>query len=194
MCNDFIKIPKDVWANGQIDSKLWLCRKVERQYFGNPPIIWILGGWCGSLSFLLLTRERMPIEHIRSFDIDEESTINANIVNNNYEIDSWKFRAFTQDVNTLDYNGDQYSSRMPNVVINTACEHMTSSNWWNLIPDNTFVALQSNNMDHEEHTNLSDSLNEFKEKYKLSNVAFEGEMDFSYPTWSFKRFMIMGRK
>jgi len=191
--NKLIEVNRDAWAHGQITSKLWLCRKLERQYFGHNPVLWVLGGWYGLLPFLLLTREQMPIEHIRSFDIDEKATINANIVSNNYEIDSWKFRAYTQDVNTLDYSGEQYSSRMPDAVINTSCEHMTSNDWWNLIPDNTFVALQSNNLDHDDAI-LVHSLEEMKEKYPLTKIVFEGEIDFDYPDKSFTRYMIIGIK
>ena len=191
--NKLIEVNRDAWAHGQITSKLWLCRKLERQYFGHNPVLWVLGGWYGLLPFLLLTREQMPIEHIRSFDIDKKATINANIVSNNYEIDSWKFRAYTQDVNTLDYSGEQYSSRMPDVVINTSCEHMTSNDWWNLIPDNTFVALQSNNLDHDDAI-LVHSLEEMKEKYPLTKIVFEGEIDFDYPDKSFTRYMIIGIK
>ena len=191
--NKLIEVNKDAWSHGQITSKLWLCRKLERQYFGQKPVLRVLGGWYGLLPFLLLTRERMPIEHIRSFDIDKKATANANIINNNYEIDSWKFRAFTQDVDVLDYNGDQYSSRTPDVVINTSCEHMESNDWWDLIPDNTFIALQSNNLDHDDAI-LMHSLNEMKEKYPLNEIIFEGELNFDYPDKSFTRYMIIGIK
>ena len=66
----------DAWSSGQIGSKLWLCQELEKlpALENRPQTVWILGGWEGTLGFLMLARGKIPIEKLRSFDLDPEST------------------------------------------------------------------------------------------------------------------------
>lgn len=183
-------INKDAFSNGQIDSKLWLCRELEALALTNKQKIWILGGWQGVAAFLLLSRDRLPIKHIRSFDIDPECESIADVINENWVYKEWTFKAFTKDANLLEYNTDE----RPNIVINTSCEHFDSMDWFNNIPYGTLIALQSNNLQHDEDTNSIDNVNEMVLKYQLTDLLFKGELKFEYVDKQFSRFMIIGFK
>jgi hypothetical protein len=178
----------DAFSNGQVQSKLWLCETLEEVNHIPNPTIWILGGWYGIQGFLLLSRNNIDIKEIRSFDADPECQPIADKINNNWEIQQWKFKALTQDCNTLDY------TNTPDIVINTSTEHFDSIKWFDNIPSGTLVCLQGNNMNHEDHSSECESLDDFVKSYNLTDVKYVGEKEFSYPTWSFKRFMLIGTK
>jgi hypothetical protein len=144
-------------------------------------------------AFILFTRGVIDIESCRSFDIDPSCQPIADTLLNNWIWQKWKFKAFTEDCNTLDYSSNKYGPS-PTLVINTSCEHFTSNDWYNRIPLGTNIALQSNNMDHDDHYSNIHSLQEMQDKYPLSRIKFSGEKHFNYPDWSFTRFMLIGIK
>lgn len=183
----------DAWSSGQVESKLWLCRELEKISFVEPQSIWILGGWYGVLASLLLSRERIPIGKVRSFEIDELATEYANKFNENWVWQDWKFRAFTQDANVLDYTAETFGPK-PSIVINTAVEHFASRDWFEKIPSGMLVALQSNDMQHEDHVANVNSLAGFIDLFPIHETIFSGELEFIYPAWTFKRFLLIGRK
>jgi len=178
----------DAFSNGQIESKIWLCENLERICTVSNPKIWILGGWYAVTAFLLLSRNNMPIGNLRSFDIDPECQPVADKINNNWEIQQWKFKAFTADCNLLDYRDP------PDIVINTATEHFDSVEWFDRIPRGTLICLQGNDMNHDDHYSHFQSLEQFKNCFPLCPILFEGEKQFVYDTWGFTRYMIIGVK
>lgn len=183
-----LNVDKDAFSSGQIGSKIWLCEELE-QLFETIDSVWIYGGWYGISAFLLQSRGNINIGQIRSYDLDPRCEEVADMINENWVIDNWKFKAKTQDCNLLDldWNG-------PDLVINTSTEHFESLDWWNAIPKGTTVALQGNNMPHEEHHIHSNSLDDFIKSYPVDTLLFQGQKEFVYPTWKFTRFMLIGVK
>lgn len=186
MKNKFLKIDKDSFSNGQIDSKLWLCEELEN-LFDNIDHIWIYGGWYATTSFLLRSRNNIKIKKIYSYDIDPECEKVADMINENWVSKDWQFKAFTQDCNTLTPNKKEVD-----LVINTSTEHFDQMYWWNNIPKGMTVALQGNNMPHEDHHVHTTDITEFKKIFPLSKIMYEGQLDFEYPDWNFTRFMLIG--
>ena len=185
-----LSVHKDAFSSGQIGSKIWLAETLEMVFGSYPQTIWILGGWHGLAGFLLLSRGIIT-GSIRSFDIDPACESIADSLCNFWVWQNWKFKAFTQDCNKLDYQSTKYGDP-PSLIINTSCEHFESLDWFNNIPYGTKVALQSNNMEHEDHCLNLDSVENMQEYYNLSKVKFAGTKDFIYPDWSFQRYMILG--
>jgi hypothetical protein len=181
-----ISVNADAFSSGQISSKIWLCEELE-QLFESADNIWIYGGWYGVTAFLLNSRGNMRIGQIRSYDVDPACEAVADMINENWVIDNWKFKAYTQDCNLLDCN-------VPDLVINTSTEHFESSNWWNNIPQGTVVALQGNNMIHDDHHVHSTSLKEFLAQFPVTEQLYAGQKEFVYPDWRFTRFMLIGIK
>jgi hypothetical protein len=181
-------IDKDAFSQGQVLSKIWLCEELEKVNLFTNSKIWVLGGWHGVLSFLLLSRGIVDIKEIRSFDVDPVCEPIADVINNTWVTDNWRFKAITHDCNELDY------ADKPNIVINTSTEHFTSTKWFDSIPKGTLVCLQGNNLNHDDHFSQVEDFSEFLKLYKFSNIMFQGEKDFSYPDFKFTRYMIIGIK
>lgn len=188
-----MSIDTDSFSSGQIGSKIWLCEKLEQTFSSSVENIWVLGGWCGLASFLLLSRNILTIRNIRSFDIDPNCETIADTLLNYWVWQQWKFKAFTEDCNRLDFKSNEYGPH-PTLVINTSCEHFDNMEWFDRIPSNTKVALQTNDMVHDDHISNVSSLDDVKKQYPLNKIKFEGTKTFSYPDWSFNRFMLIGYK
>lgn len=180
-----MNINKDAFSSGQVSSKLWLCKQLELTDLYSKETA-IYGGWYGVTAFLLLSRSRFNVERIRSYDIDPECESVADMINENWVWQDWKFKAHTQDCNTLYTNAD--------LIINTSTEHFDGLNWWNNIKPGTAVALQGNNMQHDDHVNICGSLTDFCEQFPLTSEIYRGSLKFNYPEWSFERYMIIGIK
>jgi hypothetical protein len=188
-----ISINVDSFSSGQMSSKIWLAEYLETCFGQIKQNIWILGGWYGISALVLLTRNILWIESCRSFDIDPSCQPIADTLLNNWVWQKWKFKAFTADCNTLDYATNVYGPT-PSLVINTSCEHFISDDWFHRIPNGVKIALQSNNMAHDDHHSNITSQQEMYEKYPLSNTLFTGEKQFKYPEWGFTRYMLIGIK
>jgi hypothetical protein len=181
-----ISIDKDAFSSGQIGSKIWLCEELERLNW-HSSLTYIYAGWYGITAFLLLGRGRFNVDKIRSLDIDPACEAIADLINENWICQEWKFKAFTQDCNN-------YQGQYGDLIINTSTEHFHSRDWYNNIPAGTRVVLQGNNMPHDDHFVHSTSAEDFAKDYNLSTVDFIGSKDFVYPDWSFTRFMLIGTK
>lgn len=178
----------DSFSSGQIGSKLWLCEELEKLY-DLIDEIWIYGGWYGVTAFLLQTRNNIKIKKIRSFDIDPDCESIADKINENWKWQEWKFKAVTADCNS-----PSITPVGVDLVINTSCEHFESFDWFFNIPKGTKVVLQGADMLHDDHIVKFTSLEDFCKYFPLSEINFKGEKIFNYPSWSFKRFMIIGEK
>lgn len=183
--NNF-SIDKDAFSSGQVGSKIWLCEELEKLNWESN-ITYIYGGWHGILGFLLLSRGKFNVNKIRSLDIDPSCESIADMINENWVWQDWRFKAFTQDCNS-------YEGQYGDLIINTSTEHFESMDWFDKIPKGTRVILQGNNMPHSEHVVHTETLEDFKKQYQLNNIVFEGKKEFEYPTWSFTRFMLIGFK
>lgn len=181
-------VQNDIFSHGQITSKIWLCEELEKRCWIPAPSIFVLGGWQGMLSFLLLSRNNLSIKKLRSFDVDPSCEVVADAINNNWLFDGWKFKAVTQDCNSLDYTDPV------DIVINTSTEHFESLDWFDNIPAGTLVCLQGNDLDHDDHHSIFCGFDEFKNSFKFSTSLFEGTREFVYPDFSFTRYMIIGIK
>lgn len=177
------------FMSGQISSKLWMARNLEELCPQPSSRVFVLGGWYCVTNFILRSRDVLPIHEVYSFDADPEATKGALILNENW-IYREEFKAVTQDVNTLDYLG---WGLPPDIVINTSTEHMEGRDWFDNIPQGTWVVLQSTNMPDDDHHHGVGSLEELKAKFPLDQV-FADTLHVDYETWSFDRFMVMGRK
>ena len=176
----------DAFSNGQIDSKLWLCRELEHLGWTSR-LTHIYGGWYGVLAFLLLSREQFKVDKIENFDLDPACQQVADMINANWKLKDWKFKAYTADCNTVD-------SSLADLVINTSTEHFDSMEWFNFIPQGTRVILQGNNMPHDDHVIHSSTLEDFINRYALTKIEYSGCLDFDYPDLTFTRFMLIGIK
>ena len=185
-------IDKDAFSSGQIASKIWLAEELEKiikdESVPNLNIL-CLGGWYGITNLILQIRGNLKISKFRSLDIDPSVVITADMINNLWEWQDWRFKSITADANDFHYSLEDF-----NLVINTSEEHIDSVKWFENIPAGCYVVLQSNNMDHEDHSNNHQSLEDMVDEFHLSLLLYKGELLFKYPDWQFKRFMLIGKK
>ena len=174
---DEITFHKDAFSSGQISSKIWLCRELENLHITEPQIVWVYGGWYGIVSLLILSREKFPIKHIRSFDVNPECEPIADTFLENWVWQSWKFKAMTADCNYLDFVHEK-----PDIIINCSTEHFDSDKWFQRVPVGTLMALQSNNMTHEDHCSCFNSCIDFSKKYNF-NHYIRNYADGSHVEW-----------
>ena len=77
-------------------------------------------------------------------------------------------------------------------MINTSCEHITNfSTWYNNIPANTILVLQSNNFyEVEEHKNCVNDLEEFDDMTPMQETYYKGKLELD----KYTRYMKIGYK
>jgi hypothetical protein len=190
----------DAFSQGQLDSKTWLIDKV-RDLGLDLGRTWTLCGWYGTLAYLMfLRREEIRFDCIRSFDIDQNCAWLADTMNRPNVINGWKFKATTMDVNDIYYDEFKFVTKKydgtsqevlesVDTVINTSCDHMDRNRWFERIPQGKLVILQNNDFVRDDHVNNVLSIKEFKKKYPLGTILYEGELDCKV----YRRFMLIGR-
>jgi hypothetical protein len=189
-----LKIDADAFSAGQIESKIWAAEQLEsivNDLDISPLRMYVLGGWYSLLHFILSIRKNITIEYCRSVDLDPIASYNANKINNSWELQDWKFRAYPFDANKLEYT---YDTDKINCVVNTSTEHFKSQLWYNLIPNGTLVLLQGNDLIIDDHVSRPESLEHFINKYPVKNLKFSGTMNFQFKNMSYNRHMIIGIK
>lgn len=192
-----IEIPQDAFSDGQIRSKLWLANSLNlwsQKYINlasNFTLNWY-GSWVGLGPFILLSTSLIKFNIINLIELDKTSldsslkilnhwTNKQNLFLNFYHSDMSHFNPKPADQNQI--------------FINTSCEHVLDDEWLNRIPKGCFILLQSTNMLHAEHINLSFDLVHFQNRILPYLTILEKEqIDFTYTEKSFSRFMIFGQK
>jgi hypothetical protein len=171
----------DAFWSGQVKSKEWLIENLE-PFVTKPGRIEIHGGWVGVLASMIF-QSKIPVRYISSVDIDPHCEHVATMMNKIEEQDG-RFKAITNDMCTVPINGD--------IFINTSCEHITQEqydSWLKRLPKEGIIVVQSNDYDIVEHVRISRTLEDFKEKSKLTEL-WSG----SLKTQLYTRWMIIGKK
>jgi len=198
-----IEVDHDCFSRGQLQSKIWLVEKLNDLdlHLGT---VFLCAGWYGTLATMLF-ESKIPINKIRSFDIDESCVKIAEIFNGPWVADDWRFKALTQNIMDIDYKEHMWeywseeNQRMsypitdrPDTIINTSCEHIEDfDKWYAKIPAEKLVILQTNNyFDLPLHINCSKSVGDFSRSTPMSEVLFEGELNLK----KYTRFMKIGYK
>jgi len=188
-----MNVDKDAFSSSQVLSKIWLVEMLEKVVNNNDLAkelkILNLGGWYGILHFIFKCRNNLKIKTYRNIDIDSQACEIADAINETWVWQNWKFKSISDDANCFKYTLDDF-----NVIINTSVEHINSMEWFNNIPDNALVVLQSNNMPHDDHVQNHLTLSELVDSFPLRELLFQGQKMFQYEKENFTRFMIIGVK
>lgn len=166
----------------QVACKMWARDELFDAYGAKFGRVWVLGGWYGVLAAMLFEDKRFDIGLIENIDIDPSVEAVAYTLN---RVAGARFQAVTQDMYKLDY-----TASMPDLVVNTSCEHIADvRGWLNMLPKGTRVLLQSNDYFAEPtHINCVASLDEFRAMTQLADIRFAGAL----PQKKYTRFMLIG--
>jgi hypothetical protein len=187
--NKTMNFDYNAFSHGQIQSKIWLCENLEPHL---PPYaqVAIIGSWYNTLGFIMLARDEKKYNMIMGVDKDQSSIDVANKLT-----DGWALGMDFKARNTCS-EIEKYDFRSYNVVVNTSCEHM-STDWFTKVNPYQLVCIQSSDMVTDDPgwniTNSNSSLEEFKKKYPMSQILFEGEKLFDYGHLVYNRLMLIGR-
>lgn len=169
---------RDMFSTGQLDSKCWLIKEVDRYsaMFDRSKVL-IVGSWFGTLGLLL--KNKYPSVTLTMMDIDPRCKP---------YVESVMRGKVSVDVITADMFEHRYTE---NIVINTSCEHIANTqDWLKLLPKGTIIVLQSNNFyAGNGHVNCVDSIDMFKQNVNIKEVWYAGQLVMPMYT----RFMIIGK-
>ncbi len=189
------------FAYGQLDSKKWLIEEAQKVWGPHWGTVFVLAGWIGVLPRMIYDK-KITTTKIYSFDIDGSATRASEFLNQAEVQNDWSFKSSSQDITTMHFPTTFTVLRkdgspcelltMPDVVINTSCEHIQDiTSWWSQIPLGTRVILQSNDGFHiPEHVACFKSLEDFAKAMSLTRTDFIGEKALP----EFNRFMLIGVK
>lgn len=186
----------------QVASKKWLIDELHRVSGGRLGTVYVLAGWNGVLSAMLLHDARLDVERVLSIDIDPECEAVADTMNGTH-VKTGRFKAVTADMYDVDYGASVFTYRggdgaakrieaVPDTLLNTSCEHLERfAEWYAKVPDGTLLALQSNDMfGVDVHLNCVPDLEAFERQAPMAERLYAGELALKRYT----RFMLIGRK
>ena len=195
----------DAFSRSQIKSKIWLAEELHNLNI-KPNNILIMAGWYGQLRLVL--EHVMTYDKMRVLEIDRKSCEISDSVFNLNRIDDYRVKSVNADINNLgaykngyeweieNFNtGVKYTEKfLPDLVINTSSEHMTTDWFFTLkfkeMESAPVVAIQSNNLfDIPEHINCVHSIGHMKKIFPMREILYEGELQLQ----GYKRVMLIGR-
>ena len=165
---------RDAFRINQMQGKAWLLEQLK-DVDRNSKVI-VIGSWLGFTSYCLY---KMGFKFITETDPDARLNHIARYVNSANS----DFLHLQNDVNELDLSNYD-------LVISTSCEHIGDNRWFDSVRTGAIVALQSTNFKWHDHVNTVDSVDEFKNQFKL-DYRYADEMIFNP---MFTRYMIIGEK
>ena len=193
----------DALSIGQLKSKTWLVDTLaglEGYDFGT---VFLCAGWYATLAHMILDNTDIPVNCIRSFDIDPSCASIAETINRPFVLGDWRFKATTADIHDMSFENYHYTTLRSNgsgvqlcetadTVINTSCEHIENfSEWYAKIPAGTIVILQSNDyFELPEHINCVKDQDDFALQAPMEEVIYSGSLVLD----KYTRYMRIGIK
>lgn len=178
------------FTHGQWESKIWLVERLEQVIHRHDldfSDTHVLGSWLGLLGMIMYSRG-FPFKHLHNYDLSERSLDRSKLFLDPLRV-TGRLTQTQQDVNLLTYSNDNI------LVCNTSVDNIEGSEWFDRIPSGALVALQTrsgNNVNDE--VNVCNSLREFEEQFPLEHTLYAGSKFFSYPEFSYHRYMLIGIK
>jgi hypothetical protein len=118
-------------------SKLHLARELKRLGYDQHDKIYNLGSWYGNMGPALVN-QGIKFNQLLNVDIDPKVVDDAARVADHFDI-AHLVKQLTGDANRLNYKN-------LSLVINTSCNNIEGSEWFDRIPEGTLVALQTRDM------------------------------------------------
>jgi hypothetical protein len=162
----------------------------------------LCAGWYATL-VPLLREQNIKFDKIYSFDSDPDVWEIAEIFNKDLEINNWTFKAQTADIHDIEYSktvfktiNSKHSKEVtlevrPNTIVNTSCEHIDNFNlWYDRLPTDKLLILQSNDLEIDEHINRVRDLKHFEMQTPMTQVLYSDELNLE----GYTRYMRIGFK
>jgi hypothetical protein len=167
-----------------IASKVWLLDQLAR-IAPQVGTIYVLGSWYGNLGVLLALDPVIKYKQLINVETNLSMLDTSQSILDHVGAKNVKY--MLKDANDLDYQqlGDD------GVVVNTSLTDMEGQTWFNNIPSDTLVAMQSR--DHDPG-NEAHSTQDIIDRFPLSEIVYDGELQLADPETEYTRYMVIGIK
>lgn len=171
--------------DSQLRSKSWLVNNIKKHIPELAGKVYIMGGWYGILSQLIVDNFRTSVYNI---DIDDKCIKYGELFSNG----DYRIRFLTRDMATFDDYND------PQLIINTSTEHVTQEvydSWFDKLPIQVPIIIQGNDFyDCYDHVRCFNTLDEFNKNNRLKDIIYTDKIECMGPEKPFHRFMTIGYK
>lgn len=187
----------DSFSHGLVKSKLWLCEQLEialdNENIKNPTVN-ILASWDSLLAFMMLTRRPNFYGVVNAYDLNSEHTDSANKICDYWQYEYPKVYNHTRDINTINFS----SSGPESIFINCSVDQIDGTSWYNNIPDERLVCLQSTDLPTSNtQWDIKQSyrdISEFTDTYKVRKLIYANTISIDYQHLRYRRHMMVGIK
>ena len=167
-----------------IKSKVWLLTELAR-IAPQVGTIYVLGSWYGNLGILLALDPIIKYKQLINVETDKKFLQASERIHNHLGMGNTEY--MLKDANDLDYR----QLGPDGVVINTSLTDMPGQTWFDRIPEGTLVVLQSRDNDPG---NAAHSTQDIIDRFPLSEIIYDGELDLQDPQTEYTRYMVIGVK
>ena len=167
-----------------IKSKVWLLTELAH-IAPSVGTIYVLGSWYGNLGVLLALDPVIKYKKLINVETNKKFLQASERIQDHVGIDNAEY--MLKNANKLDYR--QLGSN--GVVINTSLTDMPGQDWFDSIPEGTLVVLQSR--DHDPG-NAAHSTQDIIDRYPLSEIIYDGQLELKDPETAYTRYMVIGIK
>jgi len=168
---------RDAFHTNQIESKKQASLAFDAVSNNTKKVLYV-GSWLGFLTRVLI--EKYPNINFEEVDMDTRCK----------EISGRFNYTFKNYLGHQSMNIDEFGREHEfDTIINLSCEHMTTD-WYNRVKPGTRLVIQSNNLVIDDHINNCKSLENFKNKYPLSEIKYSNTLKLNV----FNRFTVSGIK
>lgn len=171
-----------IFSKSQVLSKIWMAEILTKfnLTFNN---ILLIGGWLTHHSLYL-----KDINYNKLFSIDPDSDHNSliEIINPEAYVENKNITDCFDAAGNLVFYGKVLE---PDLIINTSSEHMTTE-WFEHLPMGSLVFIENNSEISDEHTNASETMDNFLSKFPMTSVLYKGELNLP----KYKRYALYGIK
>jgi len=185
------------FSHGLISSKIWLCDELEKAMHNRGmvnPAVNILGSWHNTLAFMMIVRKPKYYGVFNCYDLDSNSIDVANKICDTWKYEYPKVYNHVADASKINFTATGSES----IFINCSVDQFEGVEWYDKIPDNRLVCLQTTNLNvgHSlwEIKQSVDSIVEFTERYKVSTLLYSEQKKIEYSGLSYIRYMMIGIK
>ena len=167
-----------------VASKVWLLTELAR-IAPQVGTVYVLGSWYGNLGVLLALDPVIRYKRLINVETDRKFLQASKRIHNHLGIGNTEY--MLADANKLDYR----QLGPDGVVINTSLTDMEGQDWFDRIPSGTLVAMQSR--DHDPG-NEAHSTQDILDRFPLSEIIYDGELELADPETEYTRYMVIGIK
>ena len=177
----------------QMESKIWLVEELHELSLEAKSVC-LLGGWFANYITTLLI-EKINVEHVHNFEIDDDAKKISYKFNKRYK-DNNQYKCDVVNVMFEPvWKKQKKTDKVFDLVINTSCEHMFPMKQFHKLNrgflDNPVFVLQSTNENkYDDHINCVSGPDELAEQSELIDIMYSGSKVLDSGK---ERFMVIGR-